>query len=482
VRVKVQEAEDRYPEAGGRYQEAGGGYPGGVQGRTDDSGEYKTKHIIRDVLEIVKQHTSQRDTKGKRDSDYRRGQYDPNLGSNPELPVITLLPDPYGNIDVTVEVGTQYKDPGCTAVDKNNKNITPKVDDAEVNTNNVGTYNVYCYVEDGYGDYVRAVRTVYVVDSTAPVITLVPDPEGYIELVVPVGKEYKELGAFVEDSKGNRIAEFDKLDRSFWKWKLTDEAVYEPEHVEEIATDEAGEYDVVYSYTYAQDKSVENQRRVYVVNEAAPVITLFPNPDDPDGNTYVTVEEGKSYKEPGYKAVDKDNNDITHKVKVDERVNTDTAGEYLVYYDVEDNGIAAGIMRYVYVVPSAAPEDEGIEPPPPEGRGEFRMSQPPGKTKGPRKPPSVVRWNGVPHTGPATRITPPKVPPGVISVTPQTKKKTRVYYKAKLPPIGGTVIKASPPKLPPDGISVMPGVASQSPTQPSDDKKKSDVKQMKPLR
>ena len=397
VTIRVKEAEDSYPEAEGRYHEAGGEYPGGVQVKTDDSGEYKTKQIIGDVLEIVKQHTARRENRD-------------NKGSN-------------------------------EAVDS-----TAPGDSDEV------------------------------VDSSAPVIEL----NGENPLTIFVGNPYEELGAIVKDSQGNPVAGFDKIQTLYAKWKWTDEGDADYEYVEKIDTNQAGAYSVLYTFTYDTDKSVEKQRDIDVVDGAAPVITLLP-----EGNPDVTIKVGEQYKDPGFKAKDKDGKNITPKVKIDGGVDTNSAGTYYVYYDVvDDYGIAAAtVYRVVEVVDSTTPGDEGIKFPLLGGIGTFGKLPPPGATTGSKKPlPRIKEIGGRPATVVETQVAPPKLPLGGISAAPPPKKTTRVYYKAKSPPIGSTVIKADSPKLPPGGISAKPGVAPQSAAQPSDDKKKSDVIEMKPLR
>ena len=472
VSIKVNKAEDTFREARGRY-------PGEVAARPDDSGEYKTRHIIRDVLEIVKQHTSQRDNrnhKDHRDSGYGSGQYASNLSADPAKPVISLIEGEY----VTVEVGTPYKEPGATAVDKDGTDISGSIvtsyfkDDQNVSgldTSEVGVCYASYDVTDQYGNSaVTVYRAVEVVDSTAPVIEL----KGENPLTVFVGKPYQEFGAIVKDSEGKEIAGFDKIETSYWKWKLTAEEVYESEYAEKIATDQAGAYSVMYSFTYDRDKSVDKQRDVDVVDSGAPpVITLLP-----EGNPDVTVEVGKQYKDPGFKAKDKDGKDITQKVKTDGYVDTNNTGTYYVYYDVvDDYGIAAATLyRMVYVEDSTTADVGDSETPKAPETGKFREFRQPGITKGPQEPPPVVRWKGMPATATKTQVTPPKLPPDVTSIAPQTEKKTRVYYKAKSLPIGSTINKADSAKLPPGGISVKPGVASQPETQPGEDLKAKGVR------
>jgi len=487
VTVKVQEAEDTYREEGARY-------PGGMQGKPDDSGEYKTRHIIKDVLEIVKQHTA-RTRKG--DSDDKPGQ-DPYSGAYPQGLFIQLEPGPDGEINVTVKMETQWQDPGAYVTDSSNNPIAQfdqiekkvskvneqgfLIDVDEVDTREADTYQVAYNFQDSSGEFAQPkFRDVYVVDSAAPVIKL----NGEDTITIFVGDEYQEYGAYVEDSNNNYIAEVDKKDIIVSKVDEQGDTVAKDD---DVYTKEAAIYQVAYTFQYSSGKAAQPQfRNVHVVDSAAPVIILLP-----EGNTDVKLEVGTRYKEPkpGYKVMDKDlTTDITDKVTVeidDSAVDTNTVGPYEVYYYIYDYDHGVYVTweaRNVYVEDSTTPDDEeGIKSPPPEGLGAFGKSQPPGTTKGPRKPPSVVRWKGMPHTGPATHVTPPKkLPPG-ITVAPQSNKKPRLYYKAKSPPTGSTVIKADSPKSLPDGITLAPGVSSQPATQPSDDKKKSDVKKMKPLR
>ena len=495
VTIRVKEAEDSYPEAEGRYHEAGGEYPGGVQVKTDDSGEYKTKQIIGDVLEIVKQHTARRenrDNKGSNEAVDSTAPGDSDEVVDSSAPVIQLN----GENPLTIFVGNPYEELGAIVKDSQGNPVAgfDKIQtlyakwkwtdegDADyeyvekIDTNQAGAYSVlYTFTYDT-DKSVEKQRDIDVVDSSAPVIEL----NGENPVTISVGNPYKELGAIVKDSQGNPVAGFDKIQTLYAKWKWTDEGDADYEYVEKIDTNQAGAYSVLYTFTYDTDKSVEKQRDIDVVDGAAPVITLLP-----EGNPDVTIEVGKQYKDPGFKAKDKDGKDITQKVKIDKNLDTNSTGTYYVYYDVvDDYGIAAAtVYRVVEVVDSTTPGDEGIKFPLLGGIGTFGKLPPPGATTGSKKPlPRIKEIGGRPATVVETQVAPPKLPLGGISAAPPPKKTTRVYYKAKSPPIGSTVIKADSPKLPPGGISAKPGVAPQSAAQPSDDKKKSDVIEMKPLR
>jgi hypothetical protein len=85
-------------------------------------------------------------------------------------PVITLL----GTTPIDIEVGSSYTDAGATALDNYDGDITSLiVKTGSVNTNLVGTYTIKYNVEDANGNAaIEVTRTVNVVDTTKPVITI----------------------------------------------------------------------------------------------------------------------------------------------------------------------------------------------------------------------------------------------------------------------------------------------------------------------
>lgn len=55
------------------------------------------------------------------------------------------------------------------------------------------------------------------------------------------------------------------------------------------------------------------------------------------GNTIINLVEGEKYKEPGFKATDEKNNDITNKVKIEGTVNYEKEGTYELVYKIKTN-------------------------------------------------------------------------------------------------------------------------------------------------
>ncbi|MEI7558659.1 MAG: DUF5011 domain-containing protein [bacterium] len=89
------------------------------------------------------------------------------------IPVITLL----GTLSGTIEVGSSYSDAGATAYDTEDGDLTSSiVTSGTVDTNIIGTYYITYDVMDLSGNAaVQVIRTVNVVDTTAPALTLLGD-------------------------------------------------------------------------------------------------------------------------------------------------------------------------------------------------------------------------------------------------------------------------------------------------------------------
>jgi hypothetical protein len=96
-----------------------------------------------------------------------------NVTADVTKPVITLI----GSNLISIEPGATYLDGGATAADNIDGdisgNITPT---STVNTNAIGSFTVTYNVSDAAGNAaIPVVRTVNVIDSIPPVITLPPD-------------------------------------------------------------------------------------------------------------------------------------------------------------------------------------------------------------------------------------------------------------------------------------------------------------------
>ncbi len=175
------------------------------------------------------------------------------------LPVISLNTAS----SVTLEVGVEpYIAPIATVTDSGDPNTSVVVGGDVVDDTKVGTYVVTYDAFDGYNDAATVTYTVYVVDTTAPVITLNPDNPQTIEAGVP----YDELGATASDLGGISLPI--SIDASG------------------VDTNKVGSYTVTYDVTDSQgNPAMQVIRTVNVVDSFEPVIIIDMNwphftPDD----------------------------------------------------------------------------------------------------------------------------------------------------------------------------------------------------------
>ena len=188
-------------------------------------------------------------------------------------PVITLL----GSSPIDVEAGTAYIDAGATAWDAFEGDLTASIVTTNpVDTSTLGTYTVRYNVSDSSGNAATEVtRIVNVVDTTAPVITLL----GSTPIDVEAGTVYVDAGASAVDS---------------FEGDLTGSIFV----VNPVNTALLGTYTVTYTVSDSSGNAATPVTRIVnVVDTTAPVITLL-------GSTPVTVEAGSAYLDAGATATD----------------------------------------------------------------------------------------------------------------------------------------------------------------------------------
>ena len=242
------------------------------------------------------------------------------------VPVITLS----GSSTVTHEAKGVYVDAGAKASDTLDGDLSSSVTRVStVNTDAVGSYSVTYRVSDSNGNAAeKVVRTVKVVDTTVPVITLSGD-----STVTHEAKEtYVDGGARASDTLDGNLTGTVKS-------------------VSTVNTDLVGSYSVTYSVSDFNGNAAEKVvRAVKVVDTTVPVITL-------SGNSTVTHEAKETYVDGGARASDTLDGNLTGTVKSVSTVNTDVVGRYSVTYSVSDaNGNAAvEVVRAVKVVDTTVP-------------------------------------------------------------------------------------------------------------------------------
>ena len=242
-------------------------------------------------------------------------------------PVITLV----GSNPQTIQVGNAYSELGATALDNYDGDLTGSIviDSSSVDTNTVGSYSVTYDVADSHGNNASQVtRTVNVVDTDGPVITLLGTDPVTIEVHTP----YVDSGATAFDS---------------YDGNLTANIVT----VNPVNEDVVGEYTVTYDVNDSNgNAAAQVTRTVNVVDTTNPVISLL-------GNSSVTIEVMSSYTDDGATALDNYDGDLTPNITVVNPVDENTEGDYTVTYNVQDsNGNNADeVTRAVHVINSTVP-------------------------------------------------------------------------------------------------------------------------------
>lgn len=249
-------------------------------------------------------------------------------------PVITLN----GNATINLNVGATYTDLGATATDDIDGSVTTNivvvgVDQVDVNT--VGTYAITYNVSDAAGNAaVQVTRTVNIVDTTPPVITLT----GNTTINKTVGETYTDQGATATDDidgviTANIIVGGDPVD-----------------------VNTVGAYVITYNVNDAAgNTATEIKRTVNIVaadvDTTIPVITLL-------GTATINQNEGDAFVDPGATATDDTDGSITANIVVGgDAVNINAAGTYSITYNVSDaaGNVAVQITRTVNILDATPP-------------------------------------------------------------------------------------------------------------------------------
>lgn len=223
-----------------------------------------------------------------------------------------LLPKIYikGDKEISIRYNTEYIDKGYTAkflLKDISKNISVK---NEVDPSKIGSYKVKYYIKVGPIE-IKKNRIVHVIDDVIPEIST----EGN-EIKVCPGKEVTEIS-----------------------YKATDE--YDGDITNKVISN----YTSDLISLYVKDSSNnETKKEITVIHEdkEAPKINLL-------GNDTIYLSVGSKYNEPGYKAIDNCDGDITSKVVVSGTVGGQ-AGIYKLTYSVTDDaGNKTDVTRTVRV-------------------------------------------------------------------------------------------------------------------------------------
>ena len=243
-------------------------------------------------------------------------------------PVLTLL----GEDTIILPVGADYVEPGCTAADNYDGELTDSVTvTGAVNATVPGSYVLTYSVSDSSDNACRISRTVTYVDVVPPVITLLGDAE----MEIDNGTVFEDPGFTAEDDCDGDVTAAVTV-------------------VGDVNGDVPGSYTVVYTVADAAGNTVTVQRTVTVKDLTAPVLTL-------QGDEVIEKTIGYEFEEPGFTAVDNSDGDLTEQVVVETDLNVYLPGTYTVTYTVTDAaGNTATATRTVVMYEIQAKVSGGI--------------------------------------------------------------------------------------------------------------------------
>ena len=244
------------------------------------------------------------------------------------LNTFTLIVELNGADSIVLEYHDPFSDPGAQVLLRGTlflpQGIRPEsaklTISGEVSEDTIGTYPI-TYTASFLNLTAQAQRTVTIVDTQAPTITLTQDKD-------PLTYPYKEAGFTASDNYDGDLT--GKVQRT-----------EEPGRITYTVTDSTGNTATVY-------------REVPAFDPTLPRILL-------EGDETCTIFVGTQFSEPGYRAVDNGEEDITAMVTVEGDVNWLTPGTYPITYTVTDTDEnTATVTRTVEV--SAKPRPETLMP------------------------------------------------------------------------------------------------------------------------
>src|SRR5206468_668677 len=184
-------------------------------------------------------------------------------------PSITLN----GDSPMTVECHAAFADPGATASDACAGNLSSAIEvTGSVDANTVGNYTLSYSVSDGHGNTATASRTVHVVDTTAPVLSLVDG-----DMTVECHGAFADPGATASDACAGNLSSAIEVTGS-------------------VDANTVGNYTLSYSVSDGHGNTATASRMVHVVDSTAPVLSLV------GGD--MTVECHGTFADPGATASD----------------------------------------------------------------------------------------------------------------------------------------------------------------------------------
>jgi Domain of unknown function (DUF5011) len=250
--------------------------------------------------------------------------------TDPDAPIVTIV----GDIALTIQAGTSYTDSGATWTDLADGTGSDYIGiwwatwsfavSGTANTAQLGVYPLQYQKVDNAGNSHIQTRTVTVIDTTPPVITII----GGASLTIAHWSVYSDAWASWSD---NLDTPWGPLNGGWL-----------------VNTSLTWSYTITYSHTDNAGNTSNASRIVTVTDQAAPIITVI-------WGTGITIEAGITYLDSWAERFDAA--EWTGSLTASGTVNTNQTGTYLLSYDHTDGAgnIAAQATRTVIVEDTTAP-------------------------------------------------------------------------------------------------------------------------------
>ena len=234
-----------------------------------------------------------------------------------------------GRREITLNYGEEFMEPKYSAL-YHNRDVSKKVKKSgKVDVSKLGDYKLRYRINQSIFEDKKMV-VVHVVDKESPVIDL----EGGTDVKVCPTKEYEELGYKANDN---------------YDGELTDNVSIKKSHDK-----------IIYKVSDSSDNKRSITRNISYIDDEKPSITL-------EGSSEEVVYVGNQYNEPGYKANDNCDGDITNQVEVTNNIDSSSAGSYQVTYKVKDSSNNEEVVvrnvvvkNYSAIRPSSGGSGRGI--------------------------------------------------------------------------------------------------------------------------
>jgi hypothetical protein len=239
-------------------------------------------------------------------------------------PIISLS----GLSTMYIEYDTTFSDPGATATDNNDGDLTSSiVTSGTVNTSVIGSYSIDYDVSDSTGnDAITKTRTVIVRDTTDPSISL----NGSSTLYIGYDTTFSDPGAEATDDYDGDLTSSINVSGT-------------------VNTSVLGSYTLTYTVDDSSGNTDSASRTVIVQDITDPNISL-------SGGSTIYVETGTTFNDPGATATDNYDGDLSSSINVSGTVDTSALGSYTLTYTVDDSsGNTDSVTRTVIIQDTTNP-------------------------------------------------------------------------------------------------------------------------------